>query len=50
MAAMAGNIDIVKILMAKGADQNIRTFKLGMTALDGAYRNNNLILIELLES
>ncbi|MBT3799786.1 MAG: ankyrin repeat domain-containing protein [Bacteroidetes bacterium] len=49
MAVMAGHVDLVKLLLLKGANKNLGTYKLGMTALDGAYRNNNMEIIKLLK-
>ena len=49
MATMAGQIDIVKKLLSRGADKSIATFSQSLIALDGAYRANNKELINILE-
>ena len=49
MATYGNKVDIVKFLLKNGADKNIKTFNLGMIALDGALRNNNHTLIKLLK-
>tara|TARA_B100000315_G_C14542427_1_gene571575 strand:- start:860 stop:1354 length:495 start_codon:yes stop_codon:yes gene_type:complete len=49
MATLESKVEIITLLLSKGADKNVKTFNMGMTALDGALRNNNQELIELLK-